>query len=200
MNISKLKIANSYVVTPKQFKDQRGLFLEWYNINSLSNVLGHGLKLAQANISVSTRGSLRGIHFAHLPPSQAKYVTVAHGSIIDFIIDLRINSSSFGKWDCVELNDANRKCVYIAEGLGHCFLALSDKAVVCYMVSEVYNPNSEHSINPLDQQIALNLPIPNEDLIISEKDKNAPTLVQAENLGLLPDISDCRNFYKNLTQ
>ena len=152
MQIRELDIPDSYELTPRQFGDDRGVFLEWYRADVLESAIGHTISLAQANTSVSRRGVVRGIHFADLPPSQAKFVTATHGSVLDFVIDIRVGSPTFGQWDSVLLDDVDRRAIYIAEGLGHCFVALTDDATVSYLVSAPFNAAREHGINPLDPE------------------------------------------------
>ena len=185
MDIIGLQIPHSYVVTPKVHSDDRGNFWEWYKFDKLAAEIGHPLSLRQANASVSKRGVFRGIHFAELNPGQAKYVSCTSGEVLDIVVDIRVGSPTFGKVETVLLNDSNRRSVYLSEGLGHGFIALSDNAVVTYLVSGVYDPQREHGINPLDIEIDFDLP---EDLEIhlSHKDKDAPTLLEAQAQGLLP--------------
>jgi dTDP-4-dehydrorhamnose 3,5-epimerase len=198
VQIRELDIPDSYEITPKQFGDDRGVFLEWYRFDRLQEVVGHPLSLRQANTSRSARGVVRGIHFADVPIGQAKYVTAMHGSVLDFIIDLRVGSPTFGTWDSVLLDDTDRRAVYIAEGLGHAFVALSDDAVVSYLVSDTFNPAREHGVNPLDPDIALSFPLPDDELLLSPKDTDAPGLNEAAAAGLLPDWDTCRDFYRTL--
>ena len=198
MQIRELSIPDSYEITPKQFGDDRGVFLEWYRFDRLEETIGHRLNIAQANTSVSKRGSVRGIHFADIPPSQAKYVTATHGAVLDFVIDIRVGSPTFGKWDSVLLDDTDRRAIYIAEGLGHCFVALTDNATVSYLVTAPFNPGREHGINPLDPDIALVFPAEAGELLLSPKDTDAPTLVEAAASGLLPMWADAREFYTSL--
>lgn len=186
MQIRELAIAGAFEVTPRQFPDDRGTFFEWYRFDVLAEAVGHPLALRQGNGSVSRRGVVRGIHFADVPPSQAKYVTVAHGSIIDFVIDIRVGSPTFGQWDSVVLDAVDRRALYIAEGLGHCFVALEDDTAVTYLVSEVFNPHREHGITPLDETVGLTFPFSHDELLLSPKDLGAPTLLDAERDGLLP--------------
>ncbi|MCC6375568.1 MAG: dTDP-4-dehydrorhamnose 3,5-epimerase family protein [Microbacteriaceae bacterium] len=200
MQIRELSIPDSFEVTPTQHADDRGVFLEWYRFDKLEEHLGHPLTLRQANTSVSRRAVVRGIHFADVPLGQAKYVTVNSGAILDFIIDIRVGSETFGKWESVLLDDVERKAVYLAEGLGHLFLALSDKATVSYLVSDIYRPGAEHGINPLDVEIGLKFPIDEGDLIFSDKDKVAPRLSEAKSRGLLPTFDACRDFYASLNR
>jgi dTDP-4-dehydrorhamnose 3,5-epimerase len=198
VQIRELSIPDSYEITPKQFGDDRGVFLEWYRFDRLEETIGHRLNIAQANTSVSKRGSVRGIHFADIPPSQAKYVTATHGAVLDFVIDIRVGSPTFGKWDSVLLDDTDRRAIYIAEGLGHCFVALTDNATVSYLVTAPFNPGREHGINPLDPDIALVFPAEAGELLLSPKDTDAPTLVEAAASGLLPMWADAREFYTSL--
>ena len=114
MQIRELKIPDSYEITPRQFGDDRGVFLEWYKADALEEAVGHPLSLAQGNTSVSKRGVVRGIHFADVPPSQAKYVTATHGAVLDFVIDIRVGSPTFGQWYSVLLDDVDRRAIYIA--------------------------------------------------------------------------------------
>lgn len=186
MQIRELGIAGAVEFTPRQFPDDRGLFTEVYRFDHLADAIGHPLELRQANLSVSAKGVVRGIHFAELPPSQAKYVTVPHGAIIDFVIDVRLGSPTFGQWESVRLDSVDRRALYIAEGLGHCFVALDDDTVVTYLVNDVFRPEREHAITPLDETIGLEFPFPRSELRLSPKDEAAPTLAEAESLGLLP--------------
>ena len=198
MQIRELSVPDSYEITPKQFGDDRGIFLEWYRFDKLEERIGHSLVLAQANTSVSKRGSVRGIHFADIPPSQAKYVTAVHGAVLDYIVDIRVGSPTYGQWDSVLLDDVDRKAVYIAEGLGHCFVALTDDATVSYLVNSPYSPGREHGINPLDPDVALVFPAEAGELLLSAKDMEAPGLSAAAAAGLLPTWGNARAHYDSL--
>lgn len=200
MQIRELKIPDSYEITPKQFGDDRGLFLEWYRFDRLEETIGHRLNLAQGNTSVSKRGVVRGIHFADVPPSQAKYVTATHGAVLDFVIDIRVGSPTFGQWDSVLLDDRDRRAIYIAEGLGHCFVALTDDATVSYLVTSTFNAEREHGVNPLDATVGLDFGIPHDELLLSPKDTDAPSLEDAEASGLLPTWDATRAYYASLNE
>ncbi|WP_395243747.1 dTDP-4-dehydrorhamnose 3,5-epimerase family protein [Agromyces sp. MMS24-K17] len=195
MRIRELAVPDSYEITPNQFGDDRGLFLEWYRFDALEEVIGHRVEIAQANVSVSRRGVVRGIHFADVPPGQAKYVTAMRGAVLDFIVDIRVGSPTFGQWDSVLLDDRDRRAVYISEGLGHCFVALTDDATVSYLVSSTFAPGREHGVDPLDPEIGLDFGLPSEELLLSPKDREAPTLAEAQRDGLLPQWEDVRSFY-----
>lgn len=200
MQIRELKIPDSYEITPKKFGDDRGVFLEWYRFDRLEEAVGHSLDLKQANTSVSKRGVVRGIHFADIPPSQAKYVTATHGAVLDFVIDIRVGSPTFGEWDSVLLDDVDRRAIYMAEGLGHCFIALSDNATVSYLVTDTFNPGREHGINPLDSEVGLDFPVAADELLLSPKDTAAPSLAEAAASGLLPTWDTARAYYDSLNK
>src|SRR5271170_4570399 len=135
-----LDIDGAWVFTPRVHGDGRGSFLEWFRGAEFLTDLGHGLEVAQANCSVSRRGVIRGIHFADVPPGQAKYVTCASGAILDVIVDIRVGSPTFGQWEAVRLDEIGRRAVYLEPGLGHGFVALSESATVIYQCSESYAP------------------------------------------------------------
>jgi dTDP-4-dehydrorhamnose 3,5-epimerase len=197
MEIVESAVPDAYVITPAQHRDDRGLFTEWYRFDRLQEVLGHALNLRQANCSVSVRGVLRGIHAAAVPPSQAKYVTCIQGAVLDVIVDIRVGSPTFGRWDAVRLDEVDRRAVYLAEGLGHAFMSLFDGATVTYLCSEVYSPSREFGVHPLDPALAIEWPA---DItpVLSEKDEAAPTLSAAAADGLLPTDEDCRAYYAAL--
>lgn len=186
MQIRELSIAGAFDVAPRQFPDDRGVFWEWYRFDALAEAVGHPLDLRQGNGSVSRRGVVRGIHFADVPPGQAKYVTVASGAVIDYVIDIRVGSPTFGRWEAIRLDAVDRRAVYIPEGLGHAFVALEDDSTVTYLVSEVFNPAAEHGITPLDPTVGLEFPAEAGELVLSPKDTDAPTLAEAQAAGLLP--------------
>ncbi len=198
MQIRELSIPDSYEITPVQRTDDRGVFLEWYRHDLLEQAVGHSLDLRQANTSISKRGTVRGIHFADVPRGQAKYVTALAGAVLDFVVDIRVGSPTFGRWDSVLLDDSDRRAVYISEGLGHVFVALTDSATVSYLVSDVYNPSAEHGINPLDPEVGIDFPTEAGELLLSPKDSSAPSLAEAQESGLLPGWEQARRFYREL--
>ncbi len=192
-----LDIAGAWVFEPKVFGDERGSFHEWFQAPAFSEALGHRFDLAQANCSVSRRGTVRGLHYADVPPGQAKYVKCVRGAVLDVIVDIRVGSPTYKKWEIVRLDDTNHHSVYLAEGLGHGFMALTDDATVVYLCSQGYAPEREHGINPLDPELAIPWPEGLEP-VLSGKDAIAPSLAEAEAAGLLPNWADCQSFYAEL--
>ena len=200
MQIRELSVPDSYEITPILRQDDRGVFFENYRFDKLEDVIGHPLTLRQANTSVSKKGVVRGIHYADVPLGQAKYVTCTHGAVLDFVVDIRVGSTTFGHWDSVRLDDVNFRSVYISEGLGHAFIALTENATVSYLVSDVYDPLRERGIDPLDATIGLVFPPEAGRPLLSEKDVEAPSLEAAAASGLLPDIRGMEEFYKSLSE
>lgn len=196
MKVRPLAIEGAWEITPPQFRDSRGLFAEGFRADKLAEHIGHRMQVLQTNISVSVAGALRGIHYADVPPSQAKYVTAVSGVFLDFIVDIRVGSPTFGQWDSVVLDTVDRRAVYLSEGLGHTLACLEDGTAV-YLCSEVFNPTGERGLTPLDPEVGLTLPA-GFTPVVSDKDAAAPTLAEATEQGLLPDASVCRAFRASL--
>jgi dTDP-4-dehydrorhamnose 3,5-epimerase len=196
MKIVPLSIEGAWEITPQQHGDPRGMFMEYYRFDHLAEAVGHPLRLAQANMSVSARGVVRGVHFADVPAGQAKYVSCVSGSVLDVIVDLRVGSPTFGRWEGVQLDDVDRRAVYIAEGLGHGFCALSESATLSYFCSETFNPTGEHAVHPLDPDLGIEWPA--EAPQLSARDAAAPSLAEAIAGGLLPDHEAVRAFTASL--
>jgi dTDP-4-dehydrorhamnose 3,5-epimerase len=192
VKISQLNIAGAWEIQPVLHGDRRGQFLEWFRHDLFEAEVGHPMRLAQANISVSAKNVVRGIHFADVPPGQAKYVTCVRGAVLDVVVDLRAGSPTYGRWEGVRLDDEDRRALYIGEGLGHGFCALSDDATLCYLVSERYNPGHEWTVHPLDPDLGIDWPV-DGDPILSARDAAAPSLVDAAAAGLLPQLNACRD-------
>jgi dTDP-4-dehydrorhamnose 3,5-epimerase len=196
VKIRPLGIEGAFEVTPVQHGDSRGRFLEWYRFDALAEAVGHPLDLAQANLSTSARGVVRGIHFADVPPGQAKYVTCVSGAVLDVIVDIRVGSPTFGTWEAVRLDDEDRRAVYLAEGLGHGFCALTEGATVAYLCSSTYRPGHEHGVHPLDPELGIAWSV--ADPVLSGKDAEAPSLAEAGVNGLLPRYDACRSYVETL--
>jgi dTDP-4-dehydrorhamnose 3,5-epimerase len=198
MQIRELSIAGAFEITPDLHPDDRGTFLEWYRHDELSRAVGHPLTLRQANLSVSIAGVVRGIHFAMVPPGQAKYFTVPAGSLIDYIVDLRVGSPTFGEWTSLNVDDLERRAVYLSEGLGHAVYVNGGGATISYLASEVFDAERELTINPLDPDIGLRFPESGPPPILSERDASAPSLAQLRARGVLPRWDDCQDLAARL--
>ncbi|MBV2154457.1 dTDP-4-dehydrorhamnose 3,5-epimerase [Kitasatospora sp. SUK 42] len=196
MKFLELSIEGAFEITPQVHGDARGHFTEWYRFDELAEVVGHPLNLAQANLSLSAKDVVRGIHFADVPPGQAKYVTCTRGAVLDVIVDLRVGSPTFGRWEGVRLDDTERKAVYIPEGLGHGFCALTDDATLTYLCSATYNPTGEHGVHPLDPDLDIEWPAGAPQL--SARDAAAPSLKEAIATGLLPTYEACKAYTASL--
>jgi dTDP-4-dehydrorhamnose 3,5-epimerase len=197
VNIRQLTVPDSYVLDLVPHGDSRGRFTEWYRADILSEALGYEFALAQANHSVSTRGALRGVHFALVPPGQAKYVYCPVGKVLDVTVDIRVGSPTFGVHDAVVLDSETPRAVFLSEGLGHAFVSLADSSSVTYLVSTLYSPGQEFGIDPMDP--ALGLPWPRDlELEVSGKDRTAPSLDEAVAQGLLPTMEQCAARYAEL--
>ena len=168
-----------------------GVFFEWFTDPAFTAFAGHRFDLRQANCSVSSAGVLRGLHFAQLPPSQAKYVTCLRGAVFDVVVDIRVGSPTFGQWDSVLLDDRDRRSMYISEGLAHGFLALQDDSTVTYLCSTGYDPAREHTIRSPTRRSASDGRRPREP-VLSDRDADAPTLDEVREAGLLPTWDDAR--------
>jgi dTDP-4-dehydrorhamnose 3,5-epimerase len=187
----------AFTVTPVLRGDDRGHFAETFRADVFREKTGHALQVAQVNTSVSRQGVIRGVHYALVPPGQAKYVSCLAGRLLDVVVDIRVGSPTFGRSAAVELDAETHNAVYIPEGLGHAFVALSDWATVNYLCSTPYAPTREFGVHPLDP--ALDLPFgPVAHPILSDRDAAAPTLAAAADLGQLPDYDEARAYVSSL--
>jgi dTDP-4-dehydrorhamnose 3,5-epimerase len=198
MTTRELAIPGAWEINPKLHTDDRGLFYEWFTQSEFADATGHRFDLHQANCSVSAAGVLRGLHFAQLPPSQAKFVTCLRGAVFDVIVDIRVGSPTYGRWDTVRLDDRNRRSVYLSEGLAHGFLALEDDSLVMYLCSTPFAPQREHTILATDPQLAIDWPTVGAAPRMSGRDRDAPTLEQVRASGLLPTWDETRGFIEQL--
>jgi epimerase EvaD len=196
MRARELKVTGAVEFSPRTFPDSRGLFVSPFQGDAFAEAVGHRLTVAQTNHSRSHRGTIRGLHFSDVPPGQAKYVYCPQGALLDFVIDVRVGSPTYGVWDAVRLDTVDFRAVYVPEGVAHGFVALEDDTVLSYLCSTGYNPGSEHGINPLDPMLAL--PWSVDEPILSEKDAAAPTLAEAAASGLLPTYEACLARYASL--
>ena len=197
MKVRELAVPGAWEITPLLHADPRGVFYELFTDAAFTQFTGHRFDLYQANCSMSAAGVLRGLHFAQLPPSQAKYVTCLHGSVFDVVVDIRVGSPTFGRWDAVVLDDRDRRSIYLSEGLGHAFLALEDDSTVTYLCSAGYNPAGEHTIRATDPALGIEWPS-DHPVVLSDRDAEAPTLDEVRATGLLPTWDEARAFVEEL--
>ncbi|MFE4373638.1 dTDP-4-dehydrorhamnose 3,5-epimerase family protein [Streptomyces sp. NPDC056835] len=178
--------------TPQVYGDDRGRFASPYQETAFTEAMDRPLfPVKDISHNVSADGVLRGIHYTATPPGRAKYVYCPHGRVLDFLVDLRVGSPTFGRWEATELSGENCRALYIPVGVGHAFLSQQDDSVVVYVMSRGYVPHNELAVSPLDP--ALGLPLPTaHDLRLSPRDAGAPTLDEARGKGLLPAYDTCR--------
>jgi dTDP-4-dehydrorhamnose 3,5-epimerase len=204
MDVRPLAIEGVWEFTPRQFGDARGVFLESFKADILTAAVGHAFTVKQVNTSVSAAGVLRGLHFADVPPGQAKYVMCTQGAVLDVVVDIRLGSPTFGTWDSVILDDVDRRAIYVSEGIGHAFMSLADGSAVTYLCSEPYAPAREREVHPLDPGVGIDWPGTGRDgsaivPALSPKDEAAPTLEEAAAAGLLPIYDEVLAFRRTLS-
>ena len=191
-----LTIKGAWEITLEPFADERGKFFESFKLNSLEKIIGRQFYIKQSNTSISKRGTIRGIHYAQKMPSQAKYIQCQNGSILDFIVDLRVGSPTFAQHLSIKLESDIPKAIFIEEGLAHAFIALEEKTIVTYLVNQYFNLANEYGVHPLDKDLAIKWG--DFDYTISEKDLKAKTVSEMKEMNLLPIYDECSQFIKNL--
>ncbi len=174
-NFIKTQIEGVYIIEPKVWGDKRGYFMETYNKNEFLEA-GLNIDFVQDNESKSKKGVLRGLHFQK-KHSQGKLVRVIKGEIFDVVVDLRIGSKTYCKWESFILNEENKKQLYVPKGFAHGFLVLSDEVIFNYKCTDFYAPEYDGGIKWDDKNLNINWPIHMvENIILSDKDKNHPSL------------------------
>ncbi|MEM2160921.1 MAG: dTDP-4-dehydrorhamnose 3,5-epimerase [Candidatus Nitrosotenuis sp.] len=173
-----LQIPDVMVVEPRTFSDERGFFLENFKESEFS-AKGITAKFVQDNISYSTYGVIRGLHFQKQPKEQAKLITVIKGKVFDVAVDIRKNSPTYGRWVGEILSEDNHKSLYIPEGFAHGFCSLNKESILFYKVTNEYSREHERGIIWNDP--TLNIQWPVEKPIISDKDKELPSLANLDN-------------------
>jgi dTDP-4-dehydrorhamnose 3,5-epimerase len=199
MQVRELKIPGAWEITPTIHGDPRGLLFEWFTNRGFTGFTGHRLDIVQANCSVSSAGVLRGLHFAQVPPGQAKYITCVSGTVFDVAVDLRVGSPTFGQWDSVLLDDKDRRTIHMSEGLGHAFFVLEDNSTIMYLCSAEYNPQREHTICPTDPALAIDWPLVDGAApSLSDRDAAAPSFDEVRAAGLLPTWEETQRFIADM--
>ena len=194
MHVRETGISDVFLVTTEKFGDERGTFYESYREEVLADVLGHPLRIVQANYSVSHRNVVRGVHAAVVPPGQAKLVSCVRGAVLDVAVDLRVGSPTFGRHEAIVLDQRCGASVYLGEGMGHAFLSLVDDTCMHYQCSSSYVAADVVTVHPLDPELGLPFRLA-EAPILSTVDATAPTLAEAVAKGLLPTYAACLDLY-----
>jgi len=171
MKFRRAEIPDIVIIEPEIHKDDRGYFYESFRQDKLNDFLGYDVKFCQENESKSTYGVLRGLHYQEPPFAQAKLVRLIKGSVLDVAVDIRKDSPTLGKYVSIELNDQNKKQLFIPRGFAHGFITLSDISIFSYKVDNFYNKQYEKSIFYDDSFLNINWKVNENDLIISQKDK-----------------------------
>lgn len=190
MRITEMTVAGAYRVQPEPLGDRRGHFFESVRASALRESTGWEFTVRQVNHSVSRRNTLRGIHGTTVPPGQGKFISCVRGSALDIAIDIRVGSPTFGAYDITWQSPETGTAVYLPDGIGHAFLALTDDTCMSYLCSEEYEPGTMIDIDALDPAIGLPWDL-KEPPIRSDKDAAAPTLAEAAEAGLLPTYEQC---------
>lgn len=180
MNIIKTPIEGLLVIEPQVFRDARGWFIETYQ-EERYRAAGVEARFVQDNQSCSSYGVVRGLHFQRPPFTQAKLVSCTHGRVLDVAVDLRKDSPTYGQYFAVELNEDNHLQFYIPKGFAHGFSVLSETAVFSYKCDELYHPEADGGILLSDPALMIDWQIPEEERILSEKDKHHPLLRELDN-------------------
>jgi dTDP-4-dehydrorhamnose 3,5-epimerase len=179
MKFIKTDIPEIVIIEPKVFGDDRGYFMETFRQDLFEKNV-RKINFIQDNESKSKKGVLRGLHYQLPPFAQSKLVRVIKGSVIDVAVDIRKGSPTFGKYVAVELSEKNKRQLFIPRGFAHGFLVTSDEAIFVYKVDNYYSPKYDRSIRFDDPEIGIDWNFPKDEILVSEKDKNALFLKDAE--------------------
>ena len=172
MNNTKINIEGLILINPPIFSDERGYFFESYNQKNINKLIGGDIKFVQDNESESSKGVLRGLHFQKPPFAQAKLVRCLKGKILDVALDLRKKSKTYGLFQTIILSEKNKSMLFIPKGFAHGFIVLTNSAIISYKVDQYYYPKHEGGVLWNDKDLNIDWKIKDEDIILSEKDKN----------------------------
>ena len=179
MIFTELEISGLFLIEPKVIGDGRGYFLESYRDDLFSRNI-RSIQFVQDNESRSTSGVLRGLHYQLPPFAQSKLVRVIEGAVLDVAVDIRSGSATFGRYVAVELSAENKKQLFIPRGFAHGFVVLSEAAIFSYKVDNYYSREDDRGIRWNDPSLGIDWRLSERDLILSEKDRNAPLISEAE--------------------
>jgi len=172
MKIQSCYIEGLFIIEPKVYLDERGFFYEFFNREKFKKQTGMEVNWLQDNLAKSQKNTLRGFHFQKEPFAQAKLVSVLKGSVLDVVVDLRKNSTTFGKHFAIELTETNKLQLFIPRGFAHAYLTLEDETLFFYKIDNAYHPESESGIRYNDPDLKINWPV--QDVILSHKDQQLP--------------------------
>ncbi|WP_138432520.1 dTDP-4-dehydrorhamnose 3,5-epimerase [Winogradskyella algicola] len=178
MTASETKLKGCFIIDPRVFQDDRGYFFESFNQETFNNLIGKTVSFVQDNESFSSRGVIRGLHFQIGEFAQAKLVRVVKGAVLDVAVDIRPESDTFGQYVAVELNEKNKKQLFVPRGFAHGFSVLSDTAIFSYKCDNFYNKKAEAGIIYNDPSLNIDWKIKKEEEQLSEKDVILPTIEQ----------------------
>ncbi|WP_104735099.1 dTDP-4-dehydrorhamnose 3,5-epimerase [Hanstruepera ponticola] len=179
MKVTETKLKGSFVIEPDIFKDNRGYFFESFNQKKFMLHTGLKIDFIQDNESFSTKGVLRGLHYQEGEFAQAKLVRVIKGSVLDVVVDIRKNSTTFGEHFSILLTEENKKQFFVPKGFAHGFVVLSNTAIFSYKCDNFYNKPAERGILFSDSSLNIDWKLPYNELIVSEKDIALPTMEKA---------------------
>ncbi|MEI5099093.1 dTDP-4-dehydrorhamnose 3,5-epimerase family protein [Streptomyces sp. PmtG] len=196
MRIEETAVPDAYRIMPRMLPDARGSFHESFRYDLLAAETGHSFLPRQVNYSASARNTVRGLHGVTIPPGQAKLVSCVRGVLLDVVVDVRVGSPTFGAHDCTVLDARSGRAVFVAEGLAHGFVALTDDTCISYLCSTEYVPGTQLDLRAFDPELGLPWAkwLTGEPLL-SEKDAQALTVGEARSLGMLPSYEDCLELY-----
>jgi dTDP-4-dehydrorhamnose 3,5-epimerase len=187
MELKPLGIEGAWLASSPVLNDDRGSFREWFKSSEITSIAGMDFSVAQANLSESKRGVVRGIHYSLASMGQAKWITCVTGAIKDVVVDIRPKSPTFGKHVVVDLQSGDGCAILISPFLGHGFVSMLDSTTVAYLVSSQFSQFEEFEINPLDPNINIEWGLPVNELLLSKKDALAPSLEERAKKNQLPN-------------
>lgn len=186
MNVRPLFDGRAWVLEQRRFHDERGWFQEWFKHSTVSAAVGFDFVPVQANISRSSAGVVRGVHFSVAPRGQSKLVTVMAGRIADYVVDIDPMSTTFGRWERVRLSADSACAVLLSPHMGHAFQSLENDTVVSYLVTAEFDPDNEKAVTPLCPHLSIEWE-PGLTPVVSDKDRAAPDLFAQRESGNLPN-------------
>lgn len=194
MDFIKTKISEIFLIKPKVISDKRGYFVETFLQEEFDKAIGHKIKFLQENETKSKKGVLRGLHFQLPPFAQSKLVRVIEGEVLDICVDIRYGSPTFGKYISEHLSCKNKHQLFIPRGFAHGFVVISEWAIFSYKVDNYYSPKFDAGLSFKDENIGIDWVLPKDQLVISNKDLNQPTLDQIKFATTQFDFS--KNLYE----